>query len=194
MNLPAQLVLFDYDQASEKLLAKQKERFDAERTKLSDSDVPWLRKMSAGEYFQVKERGATPPLPVDHSLALFTALPESELNAVAIANSYIVVPTTGALHAFVMFLDSLSKQGRVQIGVLTIRHRARLCAVAAKDGVLYCHVLANARELSTISEFAQRHVGSHLFALMDEFDRHKASAYTAPQGRKRTSRRLRRVS
>ena len=138
--------------------------------------------------------GATPPLPVEHSIALFTSLPETEMNSVVIANSYILVPTTGALHAFVMFLDSLSHEHKVQIGVFTIRHRARLCAISSKDGVLYLHVLANARELSTISEFAKRHIGAHLFSLMDEFDRHKAGAKSPPQGRKRKSRRLRRVS
>ena len=103
--------------------------------------------------------------------SLVTSIDLNDLNAVAVAQQYIVVPSKGALHAFVLFIDALAKLHRAEIGVIELRRQPRLCAMSIDDGALILSTLQSPTELSTDKSFAKRNLNPSLRTLIDDFER-----------------------
>jgi non-homologous end joining protein Ku len=174
VNLPAQLVPISKGDSLKELLHDLKVMYESERERSSKTDAPGLRKIRNARYFlsaNQDPKNQSLPYPQPHVISLLTSLDPSELSPVAIANQYVVVPSKGALHAFVLFIDALAKHHRTEVGVVEVRRQPRLCAMSIDDGALILTTLQHASELSKDKSFAKRNLNQSLRTLIEEFER-----------------------
>jgi len=171
MNLPAQLVPMSKGESLQELIHDLKVQYETERERSSKTDVPGLRKIRSARYFLSATENLPLPYPQPHVVSIVRSIDPNDLNAAAIAQQYVVVPSKGALHAFVLFIDALAKLHRTEIGVIELRRQARLCAMSVDDGALILSTLQSPSELSTDKSFAKRNLNPSLRTLIDDFER-----------------------
>lgn len=170
MNLPAQLVPLRKAEQDQSIEAQRK-RFDEERSQSNESLNVGLRKLGGTKYFLSQSCPTSVPAPEPGVVSLITALESSDINAVAYADEFLIVPTDGALHAFVLFMDMLDKHKRVEIGAIELRRAGHLCAIVPKDGVLTLNTLSPIADISTDAAFVKHHISTCLLDLMKKFER-----------------------
>jgi non-homologous end joining protein Ku len=171
VNLPAQLVPISTGDSFKELMHDLKVMYESERERSSKSDAPGLRKLRSARYFLSPMQDQPLPYPQPHVISQLKSIAPGDLNPVVIAHQYVVVPSRGALHAFVLFMDALAKHHRIEIGVIEVHRQPRLCAMSIDDGALTLSTFQHISELSTDKSFARRNLSQSVRALIEDFER-----------------------
>lgn len=186
INLPVKLLPLNSAEQSE-LIDKQQALFEQERARVQDNESLVLKKIRNAQYFLPPPRDAVVKLPEQHHVELTTMIARRDLDAVAIDNEYLVVPTEGSTHAFVLFVDAFHVDKRVEIGTIAMHSKKYLCALYADNEVMKLVTLQAPDKISSDPGFAKRHISRPLLHLMEQFE---SALHSGPKraGRKRLSR------
>jgi len=171
INLPAQLVPIAQAASAEELLKDLNDQYQAEREHSKTTDPPGLRRVRSARYFLSESHNQPLSRPEPHVVSVIKSIARDDVSAAAFTARYVIVPSKGSLHAFVLFMDALAKHHRTEIGVIEIHRQPRLCAITSADNALFLSTFLSPTEVKQDKVNAKRHFNPALRKLMEDFER-----------------------